>query len=121
MVDLHHTLPQIAADPAKVWEVVADHRSVIDVVGSPTEVLDPPASALLIALHAAHHGPDWGGTDQDLERALEVLDDSVWEEARDMAIALGAERQMGTGLGLNDVGARLARRLGLDPGGQPGT
>ena len=42
------------------------------------ETLDQPASALLIALHAAHHGPSWNRARTDLRRACELLDRDCW-------------------------------------------
>src|SRR5204862_6300657 len=76
----------------------------------------PSASALLVALHAAHHGPNWRkGAQQDIERAAAKLDQACWTDARHLAVELHAERAMGVGLGLTDGGHRLAEQLGLDP------
>jgi hypothetical protein len=113
-VDLHHSLPQVPADPDVVWSALQRHAHELDVAGVPADVLDPVASALLIAVHAAHHGPAWGGAMRDLEVALRVLDESVWQEAGVLARDLQAERAMGVGLGLSILGQALAESLGLD-------
>src|SRR5215469_3356019 len=57
IIDLHDTLPQVRETPEQTWRALSDHRSEITVVDARVETLDRIASALLIALHAAHHGP----------------------------------------------------------------
>jgi hypothetical protein len=113
VVDLHHSLPQVTVPPAALWNVLERHVMKMEVGGRETTVLDPPASALLIALHAAHHGPYGGGAMEDLRRATRVFDTSIWQEARGIADALDVAPAMGAGLGLTPDGAELALRLGL--------
>lgn len=112
-VDLHHSLPQVSAEPEAVWAAVSAHVTTIDVAGAPTDVLDPAASALLAALHAAHHGPHWGGALEDLTRAVEVLGQETWRDAARVAADLQAETAMGVGLGLTTSGRRVAEALDL--------
>jgi hypothetical protein len=112
-IDLHHALPQLAADPKQGWDVLCEHLETITVGGAPTEILDGPASALLVALHAAHHGPEWPKALGDLDRAVEVFDLDCWAQARDVAARLGVEHAMGVGLGLSGTGARVAAALDL--------
>jgi hypothetical protein len=112
-VDLHHTLPLVRVSADHVWRALGAHRATIMVVGSPIETIDESASALLIALHAAHHGPAWKRTRTDLERACEVLTSDCWRTAAQLARELKAETAMGIGLGTAPPGRALARELGL--------
>jgi len=113
LVDLHSSLPEIAADPGLVWEVLERRTTPISVGGSVLSGLDPEGCALLVALHAAHHGPPWEQFLTDLRLAVEQLDESVWSGARTLAAELGALDAFGTGLRLVPAGAALADRLGL--------
>jgi hypothetical protein len=112
-IDLHDSLPQVGADPATVWRHLSQHIDQIAIAGQPTNVLDPPASALLVALHAAHHGPGWPNAERDLDRAVAALAPECWAQARTLAVALDAESAMGVGLGLRPEGRAIAQRLGL--------
>jgi hypothetical protein len=85
----------------------------LDVGGSPAEVLDEPASALLVSLHAAHHGPVWGSALQDLRRATAQLHRDCWVDAARLATRLEATEAMGTGLGLTAEGQEIAADLGI--------
>jgi hypothetical protein len=113
IIDLHDSLPQVGVPESVVWEQITQHLDVLTVAGVATETLDRPTSALLVTLHAAHHGPDWVGADADLKRAVEVFDMECWEAARDIAVSLKAEAMMGVGLGLTDEGRTIAERLSL--------
>jgi hypothetical protein len=106
-------LPLVDASTAEVWRALAAHRVTITVVGSEVETIDRAASALLIALHAAHHGPAWGRARADLERACEVLEPACWRAAERLARDLGAVTAMGIGLGTTPGGCAIAHRLGL--------
>jgi hypothetical protein len=113
IIDLHDSLPQVGVPEGVVWEQITQHLDVLTVAGVATETLDRPASALLVTLHAAHHGPDWVGADADLKRAVEVFDAECWEAALEIAVSLQAEAMMGIGLGLTDAGRTIAERLSL--------
>ena len=112
-VDLHHTLPLVGVTTAEVWRALGARRVTITVVGSQVETIDRPASALLIALHAAHHGPLWGRASADLERACEVLEPECWRAASQLAQDLRAVTAMGIGLGTTPGGCAIAHQLGL--------
>ncbi len=112
-VDLHHTLPLVSARPAEVWRALGAHRVTITVIDSEVETIDRPASALLIALHAAHHGPTWSRARTDLERACEVLEPGCWRAAKQLAKDLGAADAMGIGLGTTAAGCAIAREIGV--------
>jgi hypothetical protein len=81
-------------------------RAVIDVPG-------PPGRALVVALHAAHHGDEQLRPLEDLRRAVERVPLSTWEEARALAERLHAVPRLAIGLRLVPEGAELAERLGL--------
>jgi hypothetical protein len=112
-VDLHATLPEVGASPETVWRVLGAHRRTITVTGTEVQTLDQPATALLIALHAAHHGPAWNRAHTDLQRACEVLERDCWEDALRLARDLRSEAAMGLGLGTTEEGRTLALELGL--------
>ncbi len=112
-LDLHTTLPTIGASAEPAWRALRAHRVTITVVGAQVETLDRTASALLIALHAAHHGPDWNRCRIDLQRACDVLERECWHAAACLARDLKAEAAMGVGLGTVKDGRAIARELGL--------
>lgn len=112
-VDLHHSLPQLEADPADVWAILWRRATSIIVGGSPTRVLDPAASGLLASLHLAHHGADAAGPREDLARAIDQLAGDCWDDAANLARELGAAAAMGTGLRLLPTGIAIAERLDL--------
>lgn len=113
VVDLHHTLPLVGTSAVETWRALRDHRHMIAVAETPVEALDRTASALLIALHAAHHGPDWRRARTDLQQACRVLERDCWRAAARLARDLQADRPMGIGLGTTPEGRALARELGL--------
>jgi hypothetical protein len=113
IVDLHHTLPQTGASAEQTWRVLGGHRVSITVAGVSVETLDRPASALLIALHAAHHGPRWRRARADLRRACATIDRECWRDAARLARELRAERSIGIGLGTTQEGVAIAAALGL--------
>lgn len=112
-VDLHTTLPQVGIPAPMVWRALRANRITIDVVGARIATLDGPASALLIALHAAHHGPAWNRAQTDLRQACELLDRECWHAAARLARELRAERGMGIGLATAEDGRGVADQLGL--------
>lgn len=111
IIDLHDSLPQCGASPSVVWQALSQHLDVATIGGVATETLDRVASALLVALHAAHHGPSWGTI--DLEAAVEVFDLDCWRAARDLAVTLEADAALGVGLGMTERGREIARELAL--------
>jgi hypothetical protein len=112
-LDLHHTLPELGASAEVAWRALDAHRVSITVVDTRVQSLDRSASALLMALHAAHHGPRWTRARMDLQRAYDVLDRDCWDAAALLARELRAETAMGIGLGTVERGDALARELGL--------
>jgi hypothetical protein len=113
VVDLHDSLPQVGVPENAVWRQITRHLDVLDVGGAPTEVLDRSATALLVALHAAHHGPGWSSAIRDLVAAVDTFELECWEAARELAATLKAETPLGVGLGLTASGRVIAERLSL--------
>jgi Uncharacterised nucleotidyltransferase len=113
VVDLHWRLSGSGATPEQVWSILRRHVTPLQVGGRLLDVLDASASALLVALHSAHHGTARPKTLTDVEHAVERLDRSTWDQARSLAEALGASEPFAAGLRLSAAGDALADSLGL--------
>lgn len=116
-VDLHRTLPGARADPATVAAVLATQTRAMTVAGEEVEALAPPALALQVALHAAHHGPLAPRALDDLERGAERIPLATWEAAAALAGRIDATPALAAGLRLKPAGAAVADRLSLPLGG----
>jgi hypothetical protein len=103
----------LAAEDA--WAVLSTRTEPAMVLNSTVEALDSAGRALVVALHAAQHGPRWEKPLRDLERAVDVLPIETWIAAVDLAAQLDATESLSAGLRLVDAGAFLAERLGLRP------
>jgi hypothetical protein len=116
-VDLHTTLLGVDAHPRKVWGTLSQMTERQAVGGATVEVLNPTARALHVAIHAAHHSkePHLSRPDEDLARAVEMLEPDVWADAAALAERLQAESALAAGLRLVPRGAAIAERLGLAP------
>jgi hypothetical protein len=112
-VDLHTRLPGTWTPERDVWEVLRPHTVQMLIGGYAGLVLDPPASALLCALHRAHHPLSFEKPSADLQRAVERLDLATWRVANQLAGRLEATEAFTSGLRLSPGGSRLADRLGL--------
>jgi hypothetical protein len=99
-------------DPHATWRVLREHTETLTVSGREVLVLAPDALAVVIALHAAQHGPASRPRD-DLDRALRRFDEAVWRLAASLAAQLGAEEPFAAGLRPIPSGRQLADRLGL--------
>jgi hypothetical protein len=115
VVDLHESLPGAHAPPARVWEELAAAASTLDLGPRTVRAPGPRALAVIVALHAAHHGPRAEAPLRDLARALERTGDAEWTEAAELARRIGAERAFANGLGLLPPGRALLARVGLEP------
>ena len=112
-VDLHRTLPGVRASPAELWGTLADATRWMRVGGCDAEIPSVPACALVVALHAAHHGTALAHPLEDLRRAVELLDLETWAAAARLAARVDALDAFAAGLTLDANGARLARELSL--------
>jgi hypothetical protein len=112
-VDLHRTVSGAGASPQAVWDVLAEHAATVRAGGADVPCPAPAASALLVALHAAHHGPRVGRCLRDLRLALERVPLRRWREAAALARRIEAGPAFAAGLRLDPEGARVAAVLGL--------
>jgi hypothetical protein len=112
-IDLHRTLSGAAAPPERVWAALRSHADRVTLGGVQADVPDATAVALLVSLHAAHHGPGVEKGVSELGRALDRLPAETWREAAALAERLDAAPALAAGLALEPRGVELAGRLGL--------
>jgi hypothetical protein len=114
-VDLHHTLTGVHAPADELWQALSAHTVWLEVRGTPVRVLDAPALALHVALHAAQHGSTRDTPRRDLEHAVHRLSLADWQAAASLAERVGAVDALGVGLRLLPEGVAKAAELGLPP------
>jgi Uncharacterised nucleotidyltransferase len=112
-VDLHWTIVGARVEPDTVWSVFEREVEPLDVLGTGLEGLSASATALVVTLHAAHHGARVQPPVDDLARALHQFSHSTWERASELAGRIDAIAAFQAGLRLLPAGGRLADRLGL--------
>jgi hypothetical protein len=71
------------------------------------------AAALVVALHAAHHGPAVRRPIEDIRRVVHRLESDEWRRVREIAVRLDALESLGAGLRLIPDGVRVADALQL--------
>lgn len=111
-VDLHRGFVWSTMDPYATWRLLSEHTDTMIIGGTGVIVLAPTGLALVVALHAAQHGPA-AAQREDLDRALRRFDETVWRHAASLAGQLRVEDAFAAGLRLSVNGQRLAKRLGL--------
>lgn len=116
VVDLHHTIDGFAEEVA-AYELLLDHRERMLLAGVEVTTLDESARCLVVALHAAHHGPAHQRSREDLARALGRVPLKTWRSAAALAIQSGSAATFDAGLRLIDAGQVLARTLRLESTG----
>lgn len=114
IIDLHRTLPGLGVDDARAWALLSADAHQIVVGGYAAQAPAIPARAMHLALHAAHHGPNWSMGLGDLERALERADEDTWGAAAALADRLDATPAFVAGLRTVPAGRALVERLGLE-------
>lgn len=112
-VDLHTTVSGAGAPPEAVWAALSEGARPLAVGGVEVDVPSAAACALIVALHAAHHGPTVPHPLDDLACALARLDGSTWAEAAELAARIDATAELASGLALHPAGTRIAAELGL--------
>jgi hypothetical protein len=119
IVDLHRTLPGVrGTSPERVWRALWPRTAEMQLPppGRSVRVLNEPALALLVALHAAHHLTEAEMSVKpvaDLERARARASREVWVQSTELARQLRAGPQMARGLHAVPGGSELASSLGL--------
>lgn len=113
-IDLHHGLIGADARTEHCWNVLTS-RTIGMAVGGAGEVrvLDLPARAMHLALHAAQNGPVDRKALNDLERGLATVSRNDWVEATKVAEEINAVEAFAAGLRLLPAGRVLAEDLGL--------
>lgn len=109
-IDLHRCLTLLPGDP---YADLADGASTIDVGSVEVRVPRPAALTVVVALHAAKHGPSHARSLEDLRRAVVAGGDSTWHDAAALAERLGIVGVVASALAMVDGGAALASRRGL--------
>lgn len=115
-VDLHSTLVGVQVSSGRLWEVLGAETEIYVVGAERVEVLNGPARALHVVLHAAQHGLQEPKPREDLRRALERVSEETWAAARRLAVALDAQAAFWTGLSMEPAGRELSSRLELVKG-----
>lgn len=115
VIELHHSMFFLPADPEAVWAGLSRDAETIRIAGVPVRVPSPPARALIVALHAAQHGRHADRTLRDLELALERADLETWSQAAELASALASLPALSAGLRLSPRGRALCQTLGIPP------
>ena len=114
LLELHRSIAGMGVQGDEAWEILSKRTETTMVQKVEVEVLDVPARALHLALHAAQHGAGLERTTEDLRRALQKLPDSVWSEAAELAALLSAVPAYTTGLALRPEGQIQVERLARD-------
>ncbi len=113
-IDLHHGLLGASGSSAHCWEVLARRTVPLRLAGvADVPVLDVPARAMHLALHAAQNGPIDVKAIADLERGLSRISKDDWKEASRVAADIGAEQAFAAGLRILPSGQQLAEDLSL--------
>lgn len=113
LVDLHRTLSGAGAPPTAVWEALTREVSQVAAGGPEFPVPALPGRALVVVLHAAHHGIEFAKPLDDLRRAVDRVSIEVWREAAVLADEIDALGAFAAGLRLIPEGCSLAERIEL--------
>ncbi len=112
-VDLHRRLQGIGVGDAEAWSVLSTCVEPAEVAGYTVRRLSPPARALYVTLHAAHHGKVWNKALAHLQAAVHVVPIPTWREASKLAQRLDAVEEFSAGLRLIPEGEARALELGI--------
>jgi hypothetical protein len=112
-VDLHTTIVGAGVARHEVWALLREKIEPVEVARARLEGLNAEATAVVIALHAAHHGSELRQPLDDLARAIDRFPETTWTAAAALAERLAAIPAFAAGLRLLPAGAALAERLAL--------
>lgn len=113
-IDLHHGLIGLDAPAERNWEILARRTTPFRLLPAvDVKVLDVPARAMHLALHAAQNGPVDIKAIADLERGLDKVERDGWRDAAELAAQLGGSEAFAAGLRLVPAGQALADELSL--------
>jgi hypothetical protein len=113
-IDLHHGLIGVSAPSGACWDVLVRRTTALRLsTGVSVPVLDPPARAMHLALHAAQNGPIDTKAVADLKRGLARVGRSEWKEAAQLAEEVEATEAFAAGLRMVPLGEVLADELAL--------
>ena len=113
-VDLHRVLHGMEHVPEeRVWRAVGAGTDAIRVAGVEVAIPSEPVRTLHLALHLTPLDRPGSRAWGDLLRGIAQLDRRTWEDAAQVARALGIAGEMGHRLSLVPEGAELGRALGL--------
>lgn len=113
-IDLHAGLLGVTADPQRSWDLLVGRTMAFRLRGGmDVQVLDVPARAMHLALHAAQNGPVDEKAVSDLRRGLKRIERVDWVEAAKLAVHLNALEALSAGLRIVPEGANLVAELSL--------
>lgn len=115
-IDLHHGLLGVSVSSQRAWDLLVSRCVTMPLAGGEVRVLDIPARALHLALHAAQNGPIDVKAMSDLVRGIASVSRDDWREAAAVAEAIGATEALAAGLRLVPDGRALADELTLPRG-----
>lgn len=107
-LDLHVTLPMLShdgdPDAQDIWNLLSQHVELMNLPGvGSVPVLDVPGRCMVLALHALMSGYQNEQVREDLRRARAVGADA-WQEAADIAEALGIRALFADGIAVVEHG-----------------
>jgi hypothetical protein len=112
-IDLHHTVWGPHRPPEAVWRELRAWVEADRIASTPVHVLNLPARALLIGLHAAQHRHNSVKAREDLRRAALKAPIPVWRQAEHLADRLLAVGELADGLMLEPEGRMVLEQLPL--------
>lgn len=110
-VDLHRSISGVGASSPEAWSILTESTEWIETGVGRLEILSAAGRTLHLALHARN---DRGGQPlADLQRALELLDVSLWREAASLSRRLGCVTALAFALRRSERGRAVADELDL--------
>lgn len=113
-VDLHRWVWGAVPDSARVWSIFRPRAQSMVISGETLLVPDQPTLAVLIVLHAAHHGAGMEQPMMDLDRALDLIPTASWAEAAQVASDIEATTAFARGLSLSPKAHQVASEIGVE-------